>query len=142
MGWISAMCQNIENLERGRQYKPYRGLFHPLLKNLVCIFCLSFRFLLYVFFGFEISFTSSSPSCPYQRPYFLCRARVGVPCGALTWANRSANSTPVHLGPSNTWSGPWEPGVKVHGEEVGVRKRSGIFSLTAVPCFHGGSTDQ
>ena len=42
-GWISAMCQNIENLERGRQYKPYRGLFHPILKNLVCIFCLSFR---------------------------------------------------------------------------------------------------
>ena len=111
-------------------------------KNWFSIMYFVLLFLLYVCFGFEISFTSSSPSCPYQRPYFLCRVRVGVPCGAFTWANRSANSTPVHLGPSNTCSGPWEPGVKVYGEEVCVRKRSDIFRLTAVPCFHGCSADQ
>ena len=137
------MCQNIENLERGRQYKPYRGLFHPLLKNSVCIFCLSFRSYCCMFAS-DLKYLSLPPLLlPLsERPYFLCRARVGVPCGALTWANRSANSTPVHLGPSNTWSGPRGPGVQVHAEDVGVRKRSGIFSLTAVPCFHGCSTDQ
>ena len=141
VGWIFARCQNIENLDG--LTNTVEDFSTPLLfQKLVFIIYFVLLFLWYVCFGFEISFTSSSPSCPYQRPYFLCRARVGVPCGAFTWANRSANSTPVHLGPSNTWSGPWEPGVEVHGEEVCVRKRSDIFRLTAVPCFHGCSTDQ
>ena len=132
--------------QASKHWEPWKGLQTLLRLPPHTQYCLCFQFFflfsLLVYFGFEISFTSSTAFCPYQRPYFLCRAGVGVPCGALTWANRSANSTPVHLDPRNTWSGSWEPGVKVHREDIGVRKRSGRSSLTAVPCFHGCPTDQ
>ena len=66
----------------------------------------------------------------------------------LTWEggrllNRSANSTPVHLGTLNTWLGPCEAFVRVQGEEMGVRKIPSKFRLTgAVSNFHGCPTDQ
>ena len=67
----------------------------------------------------------------YQRPHFLSsRTRVvapKVPSGAAAHLggrllNRSANSTPVHLGTLNTWLGPYEAFVRVQGEDMGVRK--------------------
>ena len=108
-------CQNMETLDKDKHTLlkssaslPPWNKFYTLISRLKFTCCLS-----------------------YQRPHFLSsRTRVvapKVPSGAAAHLggrllNRSANSTPVHLGALNTWLGPCEAFVRVQGEDMGVRK--------------------